>query len=165
MLQPGFVLTDWLQVMTAVGSLLSGLALIGSMASIFLLLKQTRAVERTGVATAYQTIVAMNSEINQLFLRHPNLLEALLNPGPEDGWNLENERRNNLEVTMAAVQVLDFFEAALAVIPAFPAPLRTEWAEYIQSQLRRQRYLTRVVLATDWYTRELRQLATEAARR
>lgn len=157
-----FVLTDWLQVVASVGALLSGLGLLGTMATVLVLVRQTRAVQQAGVATAYQSIVGMSNALNALLLDHPEVYQALVDPALSiDRWDFDEQMRLRPQVAMVAAQTLDYFELALVTMVAFPRPLQTEWQDYIRGLLARTPYLQRALLDTDWYTAELRALAAE----
>lgn len=157
---PAFWLTDWLQVATAIGSLLSGLGLIGVVGSFLVLIKQTRAVQATSVTTAYQGIIQAGTAVNGLYLQYPEAhAQMRAAPAYEPGESYEPGREDPRLVMMAA-QTLDYFEMILVTMNAFPRGLQEEWRDYIRGQLRRQPYLQRVVHGTDWYTEELRILAS-----
>jgi hypothetical protein len=156
---PAVWLTDWLQVVSAIGSLLSGLGLIGVLGSFIFLIKQTRAVQNTSVATAYQGIVSAGTTVNNLYLQYPDLMPLLRNVDPlAEGAEWE-PGHDDPRLVMIAAQTLDYFELILVTMAAFPRRLQDEWRDYIVGQFRRQRYLYRVVVRTDWYTEELRELA------
>lgn len=155
------LLTDWLQVISALGALLSGLGLFGVMGSVFLLLRQTRIMEAANRAATYQSLIATGSSVNMIMFEHPELLDALHDePDLENSFPppTEQERRTLL----LATQMLDYFELVLVTVDMFPPPLQEEWRDYIRTQLRRLPYLRAVVLMTDWYTAELRALAVAA---
>lgn len=162
-IMPAVALTDWLQVATAIGSLLSGLGLVGVLGSFLVLIKQTRAAQNTSVTTAYQGIITAGTTVNSLLLQYPEVLEEMRTAEPLlDGEDFALEQENPRLVLIAA-QTLDYFELILVTMAALPPSLRDEWRDYIRSQLRRQRYLQRVVVGTDWYTDELRALAIESS--
>ncbi len=153
-------LTNWLQVMASIGSLLSGLGLLGTMGALLLFLRQARASEQASIATAYQAIVSAGSNTNMLFLEHPELLAGLNDPKYAEGdWEFEQLRGEDTRLILVSAQVLDYYELVLVTMGAFPRHLREEWQDYIRNQLRRQSFVRRVLLATDWYTDELRALA------
>jgi hypothetical protein len=155
----GIALTNWLPTIAAIGSLLSGLGLIGVLGSFVVLIRQTRATEQYSVATAYQGIISAGTTVNALLLQYPEVLDELRTGEPLlNGEELALEQENPRLVIIAA-QTLDYFELILVTMTALPPTLREEWRDYIRNQLRRQRYLQRVVAGTDWYTEELRALA------
>ncbi len=154
-----FALTDWLQVIASVGSLLSGLGLIGTMGSLLIFARQARASEQATIATAYQAIVAAGSNTNMLYLEHPELLNALNDPKYAEGeWGFDALRREDPRLVLVAAQVLDYYELVLVTMGAFPRHLREEWRDYIRTMLQRQPFIRSVLLTTDWYTEELRAL-------
>jgi hypothetical protein len=155
------LLSDWLQVMASVGALLSGLGLVGTMCSLLIFARQARASEQSSIATAYQSIVSAGSNINMLYLDHPELLASLNDPIYDGGeWDFERLRTQDTRLVVYSAQVLDYYELVLVTMGAFPRDLREEWQDYIRNQLQRQPFVRRVLLATDWYTEELRSLAT-----
>ena len=157
-----FVLTDWLQVISSVGALLSGLGLLGTMATVLILLRQTRAVQQASVTAAYQSIIGMGSTFNALLLEHPEVYQALRDPAlTVDRWDFDEQMRERPQVAVVTVQQLDYFELVLVTMAAFPRPLQAEWQDYIRGLLARTPYLQRALLDTDWYTAELRALAAE----
>ncbi|HLZ70273.1 MAG TPA: hypothetical protein VKV26_10245 [Dehalococcoidia bacterium] len=152
-------LTDWLQVLASVGSLLSGLGLVGTMCSLLIFARQARASEQASIATAYQAIVTAGSNNNMLYLDHPELLEALNDPKYAEGeWDFARLRGEDPRLILVCAQVLDYYELVLVTMGAFPRHLRQEWQDYIRSMLQRQSVVRQVLLTTDWYTEELRSL-------
>lgn len=155
-----YVLTDWLQVVTAVGALLSGLGLLGTTATVLVLVRQTRAVQQAGVATAYQGIVGLSSAFNQLLFEHPEVYQELTDPALSvEFWDFAEQMQARPRVAIVIIQQLDYFELVLATMTAFPRPLQAEWEDYIRGILGRSPYMQRALLDTDWYTAELRALA------
>ena len=155
-----FVLTDWLQVLASLGALLSGLGLIGTMATVLILVRQTRAVQQASVTAAYQSISGMGSTFNALLLEHPEVYQALRDPElTVDRWDFDEQMRLRPQVALVTVQQLDYFELVLVTMGAFPRPLQVEWQDYISGILARSPYVRRALLDTDWYTAELRALA------
>lgn len=156
-----FVLTDWLQVVASLGSLVSGLGLLGTMATVLILARQTRAVQQASVTTAYQSIVGMSNSFNALLLEHPEVYYALRDPAlTVERWDFDEQMRLRPQVAVVTVQQLDYFELVLVTMAAFPRSLQAEWQDYIRGLLERTPYLQRALLDTDWYTAELRALAT-----
>jgi hypothetical protein len=154
------VLTDWLQVMASVGALLSGIGLVGTMATVLILVRQTRAVQQASVAGAYQSILGMSSAINVELRDHPEVYQALVDPAlAVDHWDFDEQMRLRPRVAMLAAQQLEYFELVLVTMVAFPHPLQAEWQDYIRGSLARSPYVQRALLDTDWYTDELRALA------
>ncbi|HZQ38749.1 MAG TPA: hypothetical protein VFD32_22685 [Dehalococcoidia bacterium] len=153
------LLTDWLQVIASLGSLLSGLGLLGTMGSLLIFARQARASEQATIATAYQAIVSAGSNNNMLYLEHPELLAGLNDPKYAEGeWDFEQLRQEDTRLILVSAQVLDYYELVLVTMGAFPRHLRAEWQDYIRNQLQRQPFVRRVLLSTDWYTEELRAL-------
>lgn len=156
----GFVLTDWLQVSTAVGALLSGFGLLGTMATVLILVRQTRAVQQASVTTAYQSIISTSSAFNAVLIEHPEVYFALTDSAlTVEHWDFDEQMRLRPQVAMVATQQLDYFELALVTMRAFPRPLQEEWQDYIRGMLERTPYMQRALLDTDWYAAELRALA------
>lgn len=157
-------LVDWLQVAAAVGSLLSGLGLLGTAATVLILIRQTRAVQQANVASAYQSIIGISTSMNALLLEHPEILQTLKDAALTlERFDFEEEMRQRPQAAMVTVQQLDFFELVLVTMAAFPPSLQAEWQDYIRGMLARNPYMRRACLDTDWYTEELRALAMEAA--
>lgn len=153
------LLTDWLQVMASIGSLLSGLGLVGTMCSLLIFAREARASEQATIATAYQAIVSAGSSTNMLYLEHRELLTALNDPKYAEGdWVFEQLRREDPRLILVSAQVLDYYELVLVTMGAFPRHLRAEWQDYIRNMLERQPFVRSVLLNTDWYTEELRAL-------
>src|SRR6185312_377814 len=116
----GIALTDWLQTIAAIGSLLSGLGLIGVLGSFVVLIRQTRATEQYSVATAYQGIISAGTTVNALLLQYPEVLEDLRTGEPLlNGEELALEQENPRLVLIAA-QTLDYFELILVTMTALP---------------------------------------------
>jgi hypothetical protein len=154
------VLTDWLAVVTALGVLLSGLGLLGTMATVVILARQTRAVQQATVSAAYQSIIAQGSAHNRLFFEHPEVYQALRDPDlTVERWDFDEQMQEHPQVTMVIIQQLDYFELVLVTMVAFPRSLQDEWRDYIRGILGRSPYMRRCLLDTDWYTAELRALA------
>jgi hypothetical protein len=154
------VLTDWLQVATAIGALLSGLGLLGTMATVLILARQTRAVQQASVTTAYQSIISTGSAFNAVLIEHPEIYFALKDPAlTVEHWDFDEQMRLRPQVAVLATQQLDYFELVLVTMRAFPPSLQAEWQDYIRGLLARTPYIQRALLDTDWYTAELRALA------
>lgn len=154
-----FVLTDWLQVVASFGSLLSGLGLLGTTATVLILARQTRAVQQASMSTAYQGIVSMANSFNQVLFEHPETYYALRDPAlPVDRWDFDEQLHLRPQVAVLTVQRLDYFELVLATMGAFPRSLQAEWRDYIRGLLERNPYVRRALLDNDWYTAELRAL-------
>lgn len=159
-----FVLTDWLQAVSAVGALLSGFGLLGTMATVLILVRQTRAVQQASVTAAYQSIVAQSSAFNRLLFEHPEVYQAMRDPTIDvERWDFDEQMRERPQVAMVIVQQLDYFELVLVTMEAFPRSLQEEWRDYIRGILGRSPYLRRALLDTDWYTQELRAIAAAAS--
>ena len=155
-----FSLTDWLHVTTAVGSLLRGLGLLGTLATVLILARQTRAMQHAGVATAYQGIVAAGNAISSQLLEHPEILHTLRDPALSvEQWDFAEELRLRPQVAVFVTQQLDYFELVVATMGVFPRALQTEWRDYIRGRLDRSPYVRRALLDTDWYTADLRAIA------
>ena len=155
-----YLMTDWLQVVGSLGSLLSGLGLLGTAATVFILARQTRAVQQTNITTAYQGIISMSNSFNAVLLEHPEIFRELRDPALAiERWDFEEQMRLRPQIAMFTVQQLDYFELVLVSIEAFPRPLQAEWRDYIGGMLGRNPYMQRALLDTDWYTAELRALA------
>src|ERR1700704_838426 len=105
-----FVLTDWLQVVTSVGALLSGLGLLGTTATVLILVRQTRAVQKANVTTAYQSIIGMSNTFNALLFEHPEVYHALVDPElTVERWDFGEQMRLRPQVALVTVQQLDYF--------------------------------------------------------
>ena len=155
-----FTLTEWLQVIASVGSLLSGLGLVGAMATVLVLARQTRAVQQASVTAAYQGIIGMSSAFNTVLLEHPEIYHGLRDPSLAiDKWDFDEQMRQRPQIAMFTVQELDYFELVLVSMNSFPQSLQEEWRDYIRGLLGRNPYMRRALLDTDWYTSELRALA------
>ena len=72
MLPSSLVLANWLQVLASVGAPLGVLGLVGTAVSVFVLRRQTRALETASMAAGYQSIIAMSSSVNKLFIEKPS---------------------------------------------------------------------------------------------
>jgi hypothetical protein len=155
-----YVLTDWLQVTASVGSLLSGLGLIGAMATVLVLARQTRALQQASVTAAYQSIISAGNAMSSQLLEHPDVYFALTDPALNiEHWDFDEQMRVRPQVAIVATQQLDYFELVLVTMAAFPRPLQLEWEDYIRGLLARTPYTRRALLDTDWYTEQLRALA------
>jgi hypothetical protein len=155
-----FALTDWLQVVGSLGSLLSGLGLVGTMATVMILARQTRAVQQANVTTAYQGIIGMENAFTSALLERPEIFNMLRDPAlVVDRWDFDEQMRLRPQVAIFTVQQLDCLELVLVSIAAFPHALQAEWRDYIRLRLQRNPYMRRALLDTDWYTAELRALA------
>jgi hypothetical protein len=151
------VLTDWVQVATASGALLSGFALIATLATVLILLRQTHAVQQASVTAAYQSIISTSSTFNAVLIDHPEIYFDLTDPGLRvDRWDFNEQMRVRPKVAIMATQQLDYFELVLITIKAFPRPLQEEWRDYIRGLLERTPYLRSALLDNDWYTADLR---------
>lgn len=157
-----YALTDWLQVISAVGALLSGLGLLGTMATVIILVRQTRAVQQSSITSAYQSIISMGNAFNNLLFEHPEVYDALIDPALSvERWDFREQMRERPQVAIVAVQQLDYFELVLVTMGAFPRDLQEEWKDYIRGLLSRTPYIRRALMDNDWYTAELRALAEE----
>lgn len=157
----GVALTDWVQTVAAIGSLLSGLGLIGVLGSFLVLIRQTRATEQYSVATAYQGIFSAGTTVNSLYMQYPEIAAQMRAARPLAAGEEWEPASDDPHLVLMAAQTLDYFELILVTMTALPQSLRDEWRDYIRGQLRRQIYLQRVVAGTDWYTVELRALASD----
>ncbi|HTE85940.1 MAG TPA: hypothetical protein VK821_14520 [Dehalococcoidia bacterium] len=156
-----FVLTDWLQVATGVGALLSGFGLIGTMATVLILVRQTRAVQQASVTAAYQSIISTSSTFNAVLVEHPEIYFGLTDPELKDEhWDFNEQMRLRPQVAIIATQQLDYLELVLITMRAFPRRLQAEWQDYIRGILERTPYMRRALLDDDWYTAELRALVS-----
>jgi hypothetical protein len=89
-----FVLTDWVQVATAGGALLSGFGLLGTMATVLILVRQTRAVQQASVTSAYQSIISTSSTFNAVLIEHPELYFALTDSAlTVEHWDFAEQMR------------------------------------------------------------------------
>jgi hypothetical protein len=156
-----FVLTDWLQATTAVGGLLSGLGLLAATATVIVLVRQTRAMQQAGVIAAYQSIISTGTSFSSVLIEHPEVYFALRDPAlTVERWDFDEQMRLRPQVAMVTTQQLDYFELVLVTMRALPRSLQAEWEDYIRGILSRNPYMQRALLDTDWYTAELRALAT-----
>jgi len=64
---------NWLDVITPNCSVLSGVGLIATAISIWLLKRQTLATERTADLAVFQSIVALGASINDMNIERPDL--------------------------------------------------------------------------------------------
>jgi hypothetical protein len=143
-----------------VGSLLSGLGLVGTAATVPILARRTRAVQQAGVTTAYQGIFGMASTFNAPLIEHPEILDALHDPALlAEQWNFEERTQRRPQVAMLTVKQLGYFELVLVRMGSLPRSLQEEWRDYIRGLPERAPYMWRALLETDWYTAELRALA------
>jgi HrpA-like RNA helicase len=155
----GVVLTNWLQILTAGGALLSGFGLMGTMATVLILVRQTRAVQQASVTAAYQSIISTSSTFSAVLVEHPEIYFAMKDASQSvSHWDFDEQMRVRPQVAIVTTQQLDYFELVLVTMRAFPRPLQAEWQEYIRGILARSPYMQRALLDTDWYTAELRAL-------
>ena len=155
----------WLEVISALGSLLSGLGLIFAAVGMIYLVRQTRSGERATTATVYQSIAALGNSINDMFINEPELFTQISagSQFPADKTVVE-EQRANPKRFFAASQWLDYFEMVLVLWSAIPRHLHEPWRNYIRSHLADSPYLQHLVLNTSWYGDDLMQLCREAQR-
>jgi hypothetical protein len=156
-----FALTDWLQVVTAAGALPSGLGLLGTVATVLILVRQTRAMQQASVTAAYQSIISTSSALDAVMVEHPDIYFAMTDSTlTVEHWDFDAQMRLRPQVAIVATQQLDYFELVLVTMRAFPRSLQEEWQDYIRGMLTRTPYMRHALLDTDWYTAELRALVT-----
>jgi len=153
----------WWQVLGSLGSFLSGIGLIAAAVSLLYLARQTKANERAALASVYQSIVALGDSINMMFINHPDLFKILFDETSEAGAiDVRKDESMNPRRFYAASKWLDYFELVLVLWPSIPVELRSPWRAYIKDHLAKSGYLRALVLGTNWYGDDLRQLASEA---
>ncbi|MCX7020592.1 MAG: hypothetical protein WCK89_12690 [bacterium] len=153
----------WLQVVSAAGSLLSGIGIIFTAVSLLYIVRQTKASERATTAVVYGNIVALGNSINEMFISEPKLYEQIFGPSADfTGITVKEEQTGYPKRFYAALRWLDYFETVFVLWPAIPIEIRDAWRAYIKSHLSESRYLRRIVLETDWYGKELIDLCHAA---
>jgi hypothetical protein len=134
------------------------------MATVLILARQTRAIQQATVTTAYQSIISTGNAFNAALIDHPEVYFALTDPTlVVEHWDFSEQMRLRPRVAVAATQQLDYFELVLVTIRAFPRSLQAEWQDYIRGILTRSPYIQRALLDNDWYTEELRAIASNDA--
>lgn len=121
-----------------------------------------KANERAATASVYQSIVALGSSINDLFIREPQMFcemfEKEYTPG---SLNILEDRFVNPKKQWVALKWLDYFETIFGLWHSIPEDLHVSWRAYIKHHLKHCSYLRRLVLDTDWYGEDLRRLCRE----
>ena len=141
--------SNWIDLIGAIGSFLSGIGLFAAAAGLIYLARQTRAGERATTAAVYQSIVALGNSINDMFIERPELYEQLF-AGASVPMNstMDDIQRANPQRFFAATKWLDFFETILVLWPTIPEHLHQPWRDYIKCYLADSPLLQRLVLDT-----------------
>jgi len=98
----------WLEVISSVGSLLSGVGIVIAVMGLFFLIRQTRAGELSTTATVYQSIVTLGNSINDMFINQPELHREIFGPTADfTAANAEQEQCEHPRRFYAALKWLD----------------------------------------------------------
>lgn len=153
----------WLEVITAVGSFLSGIGMVLGVVALVYLIRQTRANERATTATVYQSIVVLGNSINDMFVNDPELYCEIFGTSANfTAATVEEEQGANPRRFFAALKWLDYFETIFVLWPAIPENLYEPWRSYIRDHLYNSTYIRRIVLESTWYGDDLVALCREA---
>ncbi|HEY0320825.1 MAG TPA: hypothetical protein VGC66_07730 [Pyrinomonadaceae bacterium] len=149
--------SNWIEIVAAIGSLLSGIGIFAAAASLIYLARQTR-------ASVYQGIVAMGNSINDMFLEKPELYNQIFGDAAVHAEiNIDDFPSNNPQCFFAAQKYLDYFELILVTRKGIPKKLQAPWENYIKSHFINSALL-RAMVNTDWYGKELQDLCELATR-
>jgi hypothetical protein len=156
---------NYLEVVTKIGSLLSGIGLFATAAGLVFLARQTRASERATTAAVYQSIVAMGNSINDMLIEKPELYGQLFGVNSFSSDTTVDELQSRYPQRFFAAQKwLDYFEIILVMWPAIPDRLHDPWRDYIKSYLGSSALLQFLVFNSRWYGHDLKQLCREGIR-
>ena len=110
----------------------------------------------------YQSIVSMGDSINDMLIDKPELFEQIFgaNSLPAN-ITIDELQTKHIQQFYAAQKWLDYFEIILVTWPSIPEHLHKPWREYIKSYLGESPFLQFIVLNTQWYGSNLKQLCYE----
>ncbi len=154
---------NWIELVAAIGSLLSGIGLFAAAASLIYLARQTLANERATTAAVYQSIVSLGDSINNMCIEKPELYEKIFGgaSAPAD-TSLNDLQHTDPQRYFAAQKWLDYFETILVSWSAIPEHLHQPWRDYMKSYLIDSPLLQLIVFETQWYGDDLKKLCEEA---
>ena len=149
---------NWIELASAIGSLLSVTGLFAAAAGLFYLARQARTNERATIAAVYQSIVAFGNELNDMFVERPELYEKIFGVTS----TLSDTTFDDPQRFFAAQKWLDYFETILVSWSSIPENLHRPWLEYIKSYLADSPLLQSIVLESQWYGDDLKSICVEA---